>query len=241
MKTETRRHIVFETKKTLIVVYKDELLMNQLRKMIETSDDTDEVIIGTKDKSINIVSWTEQVWLDNKKGGNIQSKILFLGDIKGTDELIPVLDIKFDNYGVKYGFAGNQAVLFADTKALMNRKKYDEFLSKLGEMPVPEFLKPKKDDVVSDGKELASDETTDMKEAGLTEFEKAKLRKRADNAFLPAQKAMENGAEIINRAGNQLLAFTEELFRDKNLMKRQMLIYGVVHLYTNELDGFINQ
>lgn len=56
------------------------------------------------------------MWLDNKKAGNIQGKILFLGDIKGTDELIPVLDIKFDNYGVKYGFAGNQAVLFADTK-----------------------------------------------------------------------------------------------------------------------------
>ena len=27
---------MFETKKTLIVVYKDELLMNQLKKMVET-------------------------------------------------------------------------------------------------------------------------------------------------------------------------------------------------------------
>lgn len=30
---------MFETKKTLIVVYKDELLMNQLKKMVETHDD----------------------------------------------------------------------------------------------------------------------------------------------------------------------------------------------------------
>ena len=30
---------MLETKKTLIVVYKDELLMNQLKKMIETHDD----------------------------------------------------------------------------------------------------------------------------------------------------------------------------------------------------------
>ena len=92
---------MFETKKTLIVVYKDELLMNQLKKLIETRDDADEGIVGTKDDSINVVSWTEKVWLGNKKAGNIQGKILFLGDIKGTDELIPVLDVQFDEYGVK--------------------------------------------------------------------------------------------------------------------------------------------
>ena len=94
---------MFETKKTLIVVYKDELLMNQLKKMVETHDDSDEGIVGTRDDSINIVSWTEKVWMGNKKAGNIQGKILFLGDIKGTDKLIPVLDVKFDDCGVKYG------------------------------------------------------------------------------------------------------------------------------------------
>lgn len=52
---------MFETKKTLIVVYKDELLMNQLKKMVETHDDMDNDVIGTRDDSINIVSWTEKV------------------------------------------------------------------------------------------------------------------------------------------------------------------------------------
>ena len=76
---------MFETKKTLIVVYKDELLMNQLKKMVETHDDNEQGVVGTRDDSINIVSWTEKVWLENKKAGNIQGKILFLGEIKGTD------------------------------------------------------------------------------------------------------------------------------------------------------------
>lgn len=58
---------MFETKKTLIVVYKDELLMNQLKKMVETRDDSEEGVVGTRDDSINIVSWTEKVWLGNKK------------------------------------------------------------------------------------------------------------------------------------------------------------------------------
>ena len=60
---------MFETKKTLIVVYKDELLMNQLKKMVETHGDNDNEVVGTKDDSINIVSWTEKVWLGNKNSG----------------------------------------------------------------------------------------------------------------------------------------------------------------------------
>ena len=99
---------MFETKKTLIVVYKDELLMNQLKKLIETHDDDSDNMVGTKDDSINVVSWEEKVWLGNKKAGNIQGKILFLDEIKGTDKLIPVLDIKLDKYGIKFGWAGNQ-------------------------------------------------------------------------------------------------------------------------------------
>lgn len=82
---------MFTMPKTLIVVYKDEMLMNQLKKLVETNDDSESGdIVGTTDDSINIVSWTEKVWLGNKKAGNIKDKVLFLGEIKGTDKLIPV-------------------------------------------------------------------------------------------------------------------------------------------------------
>lgn len=82
---------MFGMPKTLIVVYKDEMLMNQLKKLVETNDDSESGdIVGTTDDSINIVSWTETVWLGNKKAGNIKDKVLFLGEIKGTDKLIPV-------------------------------------------------------------------------------------------------------------------------------------------------------
>ena len=82
---------MFGMPKTLIVVYKDEMLMNQLEKLVETNDDSESGdIVGTTDDSINIVSWTEKVWLGNKKAGNIKDKVLFLGEIKGTDKLIPV-------------------------------------------------------------------------------------------------------------------------------------------------------
>ena len=78
---------------TLIVVYKDEMLANQIKKLIETKDDAEGAVTGTRDNSINVVTWTEKVWLANKKAGNITSKVLFLGDIKGVDALIPVIDV----------------------------------------------------------------------------------------------------------------------------------------------------
>ena len=72
---------MLETKKTLIVVYKDELLLNQLKKMVETHDDNEQGLVGTRDDSINIVSWTEKKWLEQKKAGNIQGKILYRFEI----------------------------------------------------------------------------------------------------------------------------------------------------------------
>ena len=229
---------MFETKKTLIVVYKDELLMNQLKKMVETHDDNDESVVGTRDDSINIVSWTEKVWNGNKKAGNIQGKILFLGDIKGTDKLIPVIDVKFDDCGVKYGWAGNQAVLFVDPKALTDRKAYDDFLQKLSELPVPSFLKTMKDNVVATGSDPESESVEDVEVIS----EDGKVVKPKVPKFIKAaQKAIETGAEAVGKVGNQVAARSEELFRNKNLMKRQMLFYGVIHLYNDGLEKFMNQ
>lgn len=231
---------MFETKKTLIVVYKDELLMNQLKKMVETRDDSEEDIIGTRDDSINIVSWTEKVWLGNKKCGNIQGKILFLGDIKGTDKLIPVIDVKFDDCGVKYGWAGNQAVLYADPKSLTDRKAYDDFLDKLSELPVPAFLKTMKENVFSTGTDPELEDAENQEVEDLAEDGKV-VKPKTLKFIKVAQKAIESGAEAIGKVGNQVAIRSEELFRNKSLMKRQMLFYGVIHLYNDDLEEFMNR
>lgn len=239
---------MFETKKTLIVVYKDELLMNQLKKMVETHDDNDNSVVGTRDDSINIVSWTEKVWMGNKKAGNISGKILFLGDVKGTDKLIPVIDVKFDDFGVKYGWAGNQAVLYVDPKALTNREGYDSFLKKLSDLPVPEFLKTWKDEIKAAEPEEEQIETLpedahaiDATETDNTDSEKAEKKHSTPAFFKAVKKGFDNSTEAIGKMGKGVAAKTEELFRDKSLMKRQMLFYGVVHLYNDGLDRFMNQ
>ena len=232
----------FETKKTLIVVYKDELLMNQLKKMVETHDDDALGIIGTRDDSINMVSWTEKVWLGNKKAGNIQGKILFLGDIKGTDKLIPVIDVKFDECGVKFGWAGNQAVVYVDPKALTTREDYDVLLERLSGLPVPSFLKASKESMVATGAdnataviaELTAEDISEKNDSDIVETDK-KVRKVG--VLRNVKKTLSKGANALEKV---VASKSEELFRNKSLMKQQMLFYGVVSLYNNGLEKFMN-
>ena len=236
---------MFETKKTLIVVYKDELLMNQLKKMVETHDDDAHGIIGTRDDSISIVSWAEKVWLGNKKAGNIQGKILFLGDIKGTDKLIPVIDVKFDECGIKFGWAGNQAVVYADPKILTTREDYDAFLEKLSDLPVPNFLKVAKESMVATGTDNVTAVTSEMSDEDVPEKTDSDMvetdeKVRKVDVLRNVKKALSKGTDTLEKVRTQVASKSEELLRNKSLMKQQMLFYGVVNLYNNGLEKFMN-
>lgn len=158
---------MFYEPKTLIIVYKDEMLANQMKKLIETKDDTDGSITGTRDNSINVVTWTEKVWLANKKAGNITSKVLFLGNIKGVDALIPVLDIKFERHGVRYGWAGNQAVIYVKPSEIKSIESYYAFHTELESLPAPQIVKdavkPKSSPIKSEASEVETLSTNEAK------------------------------------------------------------------------------
>lgn len=198
---------MFATTKTLIVVCQDEVLTNQLRKLVETDDDVDGQIVGTKDDSVKIVAWTEKVWLDQKKAGNIDSKVLFIDDVKDTDKLRPILDIKFDDCGVKYGWAGNQAAIFADPDALKNEDAYNAFVEKLNALPVPDAIKNKQTASVGAKKRI-----------GLTGI-----------GLLLGP---------LGAVGANLLA---SKYADKKAVKHQMFFYGLMNLYNNHLEEFIQR
>lgn len=125
--------------KTLIVVYKDELVLNQLKKFVETNDDDKEngKIVGTEDGSVIIVAWNEKMWLEQKKAGTIDSKVLFIGNTKGIDKLAPIIDVKYDKWGIKYGWAGKQALLQVDETALLKRENYNAFLEAFKKAMLP--------------------------------------------------------------------------------------------------------
>lgn len=201
---------------TLIVVCKDELLTNQLKKYVETNDDIDEEnIVRTKDGSVRIVAWNEKVWLDNKKAGNIAAKVLIIGNVKGADKLIPIIDVKFNEFGIKYGWAGNQAIITVDSKALSNEADYDAFLEKLKETSVSETYLQK----VETGKMI------DIKEK---------------NVFMVIGHAL---AAVIDPVGAGIGAIAQvsvKSFGNNDKIEKQQFFYGITKLYENHLAEFLS-
>ena len=228
---------MYNMERTLIVVYKDEMLVNQLKKMVETKDSNkDGTFIDNTYGSINIVSWNEKVWLQNKKAGNIKGKVLFIGDIKGTDSLIPVIDVAFDDCGVIFGWAGNQAIVHADLKRLNNREEYLTFVEKLKVLPVPDMIKKPIN--------IKSEETKDNEiDVTVTEIkiEKTKvnaLMKKAKNAVSICKGKIEEFKDSAMEKKEDVLR--NKNIRSKNAIKRQMLFYGIVNLYSEGLKKFMD-
>lgn len=217
-------------RKVLIVVFKDEMLLNQFKKLVETNDDEkitgedgDLKVVGTVDDSINIVSWTEQVWLENKKSGNIKGKVLFLGNIQGTNMLIPVIDTKFDHFGIKYGWAGDQAVIHADVNALNKKEDYQEFLAELDKLPVPQMLK------------------TLIRNEEKNEPDPVQEKTSPKNIFESAVGAIASGFNAIGKAGGDLIQWVNDVFKDTAMVERQMLFYGVFQMYEKHLQAFMDE
>lgn len=222
---------MFNTAKSLIVVYKDEISLNLLKKLIETKDDTESKVIGIPDGSVNVVAWTEKVWLANKKPGNLQGKVLFLDDIKGYDKLIPVIDIQFDKHGVKYGWAGNQAIIYTNVKELTDRDEYLAFVDELKELPIPDSYKEAKNVNIGNKEDVKDIESSEEESDSESQ----------QNVFLKAKEKLEKGVNSINNAGIDFAKKLEDSFRDKNYVKTQMLLYGIIHLYNDHLNEFMNK
>ena len=222
---------MFYEPKTLIIVYKDEMLANQMKKLIETKDDADGSVTGIRDNSINVVAWTEKIWLANKKAGNITSKVLFLGGIKGVDSLIPVVDVKFEKHGVRYGWAGNQAVIYADPGEIKTIDSYYAFYNELKSMPVPQAIKDASKPKTAPTKEQPQEEVKQESEEKKGFFAKGKdLLKKVEDTIVDGMVDMAEKASI----------FTEENFRNKKAVERQMLFYGVINMYNEGLETFMN-
>ena len=194
--------------KTLIVVCKDEMYINQLRKLVETKDDGDSSITGTQDGTIQIVAWDEKTWLAQKKAGNISNKVLFIGDIKGINKLLPIIDTQFNEYGVKYGWAGNQAAIWIEPQDISSEEIYVEFLKKLNELPIPEQYR------------IEIPESTKV--------------------VAPVAVGKQNLWNQLAAFGVNAFLTVKDLLKDKTQVKNQMFFYGIIKMYFNDLDKYMN-
>lgn len=208
----------------LIVVYKDELLSNLVKELIGSS--------------ISIVSLTEKMWLTKKAEGDISNYILFLGDIKGTSDLIPWLNIKFDRFGVAYGWSDKQAVVYIDNINSVKRSEdYIMFLKQLCAIPQ---LSTKIEKIV-DKRKIATQIDTDdilpiLEDEEISEDTNMELPEKG-NMFAHIKGIVD---DKLGQAHTSITEIRQDLMRNKKKVKQQMLCYGIANLCCHDLDEFLS-
>lgn len=158
-----------------------------------------------------------------------------MGDIKGVDKLIPVIDVKFDKHGVRYGWAGNQAVIYVHPNEIKSIESYRAFHEELETLPAPQVVKDAIKPKEAVKSEMKSAEDTQV-EVQPTESEKKGFFTKGKNI---AKKVGHTIGDAVADASERAMFFSEENFRNKKEMERQMLFFGVISLYNEGLETFM--
>lgn len=117
---KTGEKIMFEETRKLIIVSDKarEKYANYLKQLISVKDDTEGEIVGIKDNSVDVAVWTEKEYLHNKPTISSSQNIIFIGNEKLAKNECTNINIKFDKFGMKYGWLGNIGKLFVENKML---------------------------------------------------------------------------------------------------------------------------
>lgn len=108
----------------LILVCKDKQISEDIIRVLIAS----EKITGE-----DIECWEEKTWDVKRKTGPVNSRMLFVGDIKDTEALSCFIDIRYERWGVSYGVNQKYAVIKADTVYIKDSARYKAFLEEYEE------------------------------------------------------------------------------------------------------------
>lgn len=116
-------------RKSLMIVCDEKTISyaNYLKQLISNNDDNGDQIIGVKDGSVTTVVWLEKDYISNRQQISSNTHILFIGSNKTTKSEMKTVNIKFDKFGIKYGWLGKSSVLYVEKK-ILNKKEYREFI-----------------------------------------------------------------------------------------------------------------
>ena len=121
---------MFELNITKLIIVCDESTVgyaNYLRQLISANDDEEDVIIGTKDGAIKVSVWLEKHYLDNMSTISSNEHVLFIGENQASKNEISSMNVKFDKYGMKYGWLGKRGMMLI-SKTIDNPEDYNEFI-----------------------------------------------------------------------------------------------------------------
>ena len=94
-----------------------------------TLDDVVKILVASGNIAENdIEAWEEKTWDVKRKTRPINSKVLFVGDIKDTTSLGCFIDIKYERWGICYGVNPRYALITTDTIYIKDNARYKAFL-----------------------------------------------------------------------------------------------------------------
>ena len=121
---------MFEQNITKLIIVCDDNTVgyaNYLRQLISANDDEEDVIIGTKDGAIKVSVWLEKHYLDNMSTISSNEHVLFIGENQASKNEISSMTVKFDQFGMKYGWLGKRGMMIV-SKTIDNPEDYNEFI-----------------------------------------------------------------------------------------------------------------
>ena len=114
-----------QVRKLIIVCDEDEKEYARfLMSLISLTDDKDGEVIGIRDGSISATIYTPQQYLDNELTISSNQHILYMGQLKDFKKGIPYIPVKFEKYGMSYGWLGRTAFLKVGIFLLRNPFKF---------------------------------------------------------------------------------------------------------------------
>ena len=205
-----------EKTKTLLIVYResDEAYFKQLKDLIDATDDENDAIIGVEDGSVRPLKCTTSQWYKYKDLGRektLADKILFI------DDSVPMklTDIYYDKYGISYGIIDEQQfALIIDEAYEWDEKTYSEFQSELKQF--------------TDDEKISSNAYAKKKELEYKLCRNNGLIRLS--MFCPPAMIALGGVTVKNLSDAK---------KNTDLIRKQMLSFGITKVYLEVLDRFM--
>ena len=115
------------TKLIIVCDEKTSEYANYLRQLVSMKDDTADEIVGVKDGTVEVAVWLEKDYVANMATISSKEHILFIGENKVSKKETPSMSVKFDKFGMKYGWLGKRAMMMV-SDSIKDKETYDQFI-----------------------------------------------------------------------------------------------------------------
>ena len=106
--------------------------MSTKKAILVTSDNEkvfSNLLLGliSQDGQYDVALWNQKHFKDNEPTIPGRQKLIFLGEDEESKNMIPNIKWEYDQFGMKYGWLGNKAVVYVD-KEPMTKEEYVSFI-----------------------------------------------------------------------------------------------------------------